>query len=189
MPMLQARNKLLLLLGIVIPAALVIFIWLMRYLHHTNIQPPQYNFIYAVKNYGPYTLTIENNGVILVNKNPPQSANAQAPRQELPQIFLYNIQTNQVEPLQYQQPADLTIAKSKVLAFDKHLIDPRPLSPDGFTFSNKYTQAYLLDISSSRGRYEIFLSKSGKRFPLNITQDHYQVQFLGWLTPVENHER
>lgn len=171
------KTRILLLLGIALPALLVIFIWAFRESHQTLIPPPQFNFIYTINNYGPNKIVVENNAVYLIRQNKEQT------QFNKPELYLYDVTAQKSQALSYSEPENSAQLESKteIYKFEQLQIQTQPTSPDGFVFEHVYHRSLLFGAFNSGAKQGYFLSKEGKRFELELYHQYQSVQFLGWL--------
>lgn len=181
MARLNVKDRLFLILGIALPFCLILFIWTARYLHQKNIPPPQFSFIYAVKNYGDHNLIVENNAVYLVRKY--ARLKKEAPI-TAPDLFLYDMENNKSQKVNYNFNKDSLINNEaiKISFFPNYRITTAQPAPDGYTFSHGRNPHAWFDLFGGY-KHAFFLSKDGKRHRLNIDEKYYSVTFLGWLVP------
>lgn len=178
----NTNQKISLGLGILLPLVLVIVVWTMMQVQQMKIPDPQYNFIYAIDNYTPAKFLVRNHQIYLhtfANKNSQQNTTTRYPK-----IYIYDIEHHTSTEINYQNPVVNGTGEQyhQVFKLNHYIIIPGQNSPDGYEYRTQHSGT-LLSIFSSGRTYRRFLTKQGKHFDLNLDNQKYYIDFLGWMVP------
>jgi hypothetical protein len=160
--------------GIALPLVFIAAISIVVFTPSLSIKPV-YNFIYTTDD-SPYgqgyqnTYTI-NDGHIAVTPVPVEKG--QTPKADMPQLYLYDVQSDTAHQISFDQAAALDV-------------DPGPSSPDGYTVQYESSNDGIFQLfgsdDSSQG---YFISKGNGRKKLNglAGNGYYQQDFnlIGWV--------
>lgn len=162
------REKLPLLVGILLPILLIIFVFVTSYLPSQLVKPTQ-NFIYAVNpNYASNVATVRViNGKAEVDTA--SQINPQYPTTPtiLPVFYVYDVASDRATQISLEQ-------------VQSYKVDPSTKSTDGFTVGRPSGDSGGFPFFFGSGNYGIYLTGKGLR--KEITQDPYNFQFVGWVT-------
>jgi len=182
----KLSKKLFLSLGIGLPCILVAILWAFVHIKQNQIELPQYNLIYAVKNYGPMKLTVTNNALYMTI--PQQTVSHEVIS---PQIFFYNVKYHKTTEIKYQKPnVDLKNRPQnkdiRVFSFKDYNINTNTLAPDGYRYT--YGSSHQPLLLFNRYDYKIQLIKNTKKIDLITPKEHRPIKILGWLIPENHHD-
>lgn len=168
-----------LVLGLLIPVALIVFVAASIYLPGLFIKP-KYNFLYYTNRdyYSRYIYVVRNGRLTMASNAVSQygSVNRQASD---PKLYIHDAATNKSLPISFNEAANL-------------VLDPNLQSPDGYSLENGDQGGGLFSLllfSADYDRNETYLvghniSKklNVKRESASYTSSYYnKIQFLGWI--------
>ncbi|EKD65235.1 MAG: hypothetical protein ACD_50C00152G0007 [uncultured bacterium] len=157
-----SREKLPLVVGIVLPLLLILYVAVTAYLPSLFIKP-KYNFIYSNDNYYDYSINVVNGKV---NIQPNYRYDNSVVRQ--PALYLYDVVNDKSTLISLSQAQNYTL-------------DPSNKSLDGFTVGSRVNDSYsyfpFFFSGNDRG---IYLTGNGLNRVIT-ERDYYYFKFVGWI--------
>lgn len=160
------KEKLPLIVGILIPVLLILFVVVSVYLPSLFVKP-KYNFIYTTNARYDYDVKVIDGKISVTPRYTDQYYGAQRRTPIEPTFFLYDVVADKSKAISLVQTQTYTLDSS-----DK--------SPDGFTVGRDESDSYSFSPFFYRGsRYGVYLQ--GKGLNRKIQDRYYDFQFVGWV--------
>ena len=188
------RENAVLVIGIVLPVAVVVLFVLATYIPRLLVDPPQYDFLFAQDyGYSPphsrwrFAIDIDSGRKLRVRAflNEPGQY---APRARL---FRYEHLSGNVREISLPSPGtaeDTGGTKAGVLVevpeFSNQVIDSHRIAPDGYELvEQRRGRGFLLGLFYRGGRHGLAIGKNGAVVPVPSGDDvnWYGARFLGWV--------
>ena len=185
------RENAVLVIGILLPVAVVVLFVLATYIPRLLVDPPQYDFLFAQDySYSPpqsrwrYEIDIDSGRKLRVRAflNEPGKY---APRARL---FLYEHLSGNVREISLPAPETAENTEAGVLVevpeFSDQVIDSRRVAPDGYELvERRRGRGFLLGLFYRGGRHGLAIGKNGAvvAVPSGDDVNWYGARFLGWV--------
>ncbi len=184
------RENAALVIGILLPAAVVVFFLLATYIPRLLVDPPQYDFLFAQDhNYSNqpsrwrYEIDVDSERKLRVRAFL-TSPDKYAPRARL---FLYEHLSGNVREISLPLPETAEDAEAGVVVevpeFSNQVIDSRRVAPDGYELVESRRGRDLLGLFYRRSRRGLAIGKNGAVVAVPSGNDFnwYPARFLGWI--------
>ncbi len=184
------RENAALVIGILLPAAVVVFFLLATYIPRLLVDPPQYDFLFAQDhNYSNqqsrwrYEIDVDSERKLRVR------AFLTAPDKYAPRarLFLYEHLSGNVREISLPLPETAEDAEAGVVVevpeFSNQVIDSRRVAPDGYELVESRRGRDLLGLFYRRSRRGLAIGKNGAVVAVPSGNDFnwYPARFLGWI--------
>ena len=184
------RENAALVIGILLPAAVVVFFLLATYIPRLLVDPPQYDFLFAQDhNYSNqqsrwrYEIDVDSERKLRVR------AFLTAPDKYAPRarLFLYEHLSGNVREISLPLPETVEDAEAGVVVevpeFSNQVIDSRRVAPDGYELVESRRGRDLLGLFYRRSRRGLAIGKNGAVVAVPSGNDFnwYPARFLGWI--------
>ncbi len=185
------RENAALVIGILLPVAVVVFFLLATYIPRLLVDPPQYDFLFA-QDYSysnqqsrwRYEIDIDAQGKLRVRAFLTEP-NKYAPRARL---FLYEHLSGNVREISLPLPETAEDAEAGVVVevpeFSNQVIDSRRVAPDGYELvERRRGRGDLLGLFYRGSRRGLAIGKNGAVVAVASRNDFnwYGARFLGWI--------
>jgi hypothetical protein len=184
------RENAALVIGVLLPAAVVVFFLLATYIPRLLVDPPQYDFLFAQDhNYSNqqsrwrYEIDVDSERKLRVR------AFLTAPDKYAPRarLFLYEHSSGNVREISLPLPETAEDAEAGVVVevpeFSNQVIDSRRVAPDGYELVESRRGRDLLGLFYRRSRRGLAIGKNGAVVAVPSGNDFnwYPARFLGWI--------
>lgn len=178
------KDNLVLVAGIVLPLALILFFYIAGVVARATVPDPQYDMVFAAEDYlGSWQVGLVNDALTISYASANHVPSKYVPG---PKLYLFDHKTMTVEPLSinYDHIVDGVVQDPTIEKLNTHILSAGRTSPDGY---------YLADGSYDGGLFSVLfdfgdngsasvLRKQGRTIPLAGAPPYYgNNRFIVWV--------